>query len=121
MGPSHVNDAGRLPRERISTGDLLSCSLTGLTVLAALDLARVPVLAQPVVPPGAVQQFKSVVGDRVEAVSILATFTPLTDAWCLISWARPGRSAGSDWAFPASGGVVWEAGRRERTYACNSE
>ena len=30
------------------------------------------VLAQPVVPPEAVQQFKSVVGDRVEAASILA-------------------------------------------------
>ena len=38
---------------------------------AALAFAATPVLAQPVVPPGAVEQFQHVVGTRVEAVTIL--------------------------------------------------
>ena len=41
-------------------------------LLAVLGLAHLPALAQPVVPPEAVAQFQSVVGDRVEAISILA-------------------------------------------------
>ena len=53
-------------------GKPLVGSLTALTVSAALGLARVPLLAQPVVPPAASAQFQSVVGDRIEAISILA-------------------------------------------------
>jgi hypothetical protein len=39
--------------------------------LATLAFIGAPASAQPVVPPQAVQQFESVIGDRVEAVTIL--------------------------------------------------
>jgi len=43
-----------------------------IVTTAALGQAPVSTLAQPVVPPEAVAQFQLLVGDRVEAVSILA-------------------------------------------------
>src|SRR6266487_1453754 len=69
-------EAAEQAENSFSVSSLSSCSNPAVQVLktalvGVLGLACAPAFPQPVVPPQAVEQFQHVIGDRVEAVTIL--------------------------------------------------
>src|SRR6266487_1456412 len=69
-------EAAEQAENSFSVSSLSSCSNPAVQVLktallGVLGLACAPAFPQPVVPPQAVEQFQHVIGNRVEAVTIL--------------------------------------------------